>query len=116
MKEISSGEWLTDSTQIVEMIEERFSEAGQGPTGDCPRVGGNIFPAFKAFGNAKPGEEAAPKEKELVAALEELDSFLQKLEGTYIGGAEPCTSDLLIWPFLYHTKTALKHFKVSYIY
>jgi len=111
IKDIATGEWTVDSGVIVDMLEKRFLEPSYGTVEGSPQVGLPIFGAFKEFAKAETEEEAKEKEAALVAALEELDTYLQKTN-PYIGGDSPCSTDLLIMPRLYHLKIALKHFRV----
>lgn len=93
------------------MLEYRFPEPHLGTVEGSPQVGNAIFGAFKDFAKSS-SEEAADKEHALLAALQELEEYLTKNGGPYIGGATPCAADVSLMPKLHHMKIALEHFRV----
>ena len=46
-----------------------------------------------------------------MAALDEIETHLQQNGGPYIGGKEPCATDISLMPKLYHITVALDHFR-----
>ena len=110
MKDLATGEWTVGSDVIVDLLEQRFPERSYGTVEGSPQVGNAIFGAFKDFAKAEGAEDAAAKEAALLTALEELEAHLAA-GGPFIGGAEPCSTDLSLMPKLYHLETALAHFR-----
>lgn len=110
MKDLETGEWIPDSGVISDMLESRFPEPRLGTLDSSPQVGMGIFTAFKEYGNSS-DEEAAAKEAELHKQLQELEDYLSKSGGPYIGGQSPCATDASLMPKLYHMVIALKHFR-----
>lgn len=110
LKDLATGVWTPDSGVIADLLESRFPEPVLGTVEGSPQVGGAIFPAFKAFIHAEPGADADSKEGPLLAALDELEDYLEKNGGPYVGGANVCATDLSLMPKLYHMTVALKHF------
>ena len=110
MKELSTGAWIVDSGVISDFLEERFPEPHLGTVEGSPQVGNTVFGAFKEFVKSS-DEDKATKEAALLAALDEIESYLQKNGGPYIGGAQPCATDVSLMPKLYHLVVALDHFR-----
>ncbi len=110
LKDLSTGEWTPDSGVIADMLESKFPEKKLGTADSSPQIGNAVFGAFKEFAKATPEEDAA-KETALLAALDEIEAHLQQNGGPYIGGAEPCATDISLMPKLYHLSVALDHFR-----
>ena len=112
MKDLERGTWTLDSGVIADMVQK---ESDQGPdlgtVEGSPQVGMPVLGAWKAYAKAEGSEENEKTLKELMDVLTELEAYLADKE--YIGGSEPCASDLAVVPRLYHMEIALDHFKVS---
>ena len=111
LKDLSTQEWTPDSGAIADLLEERFPERKLGTAEASPQVGNSLFGAFKEFANAKDAADKATKEAALLASLDEIEEYLKKNGGPYIGGKEPCATDLSLIPKLYHLTVALEHFR-----
>lgn len=111
MKDVSSGEWTVDSGVIADMVQDRFADVGPnlGHVDDPPQVGMGVLAAFKTYAKAESEEENAQTLEELKKVLGELNAWLADKD--YIGGVEPCATDLAVMPRLYHMEIALDHFK-----
>ena len=92
------------------MLEQKFPEPKLGTVDSSPQVGNSILGAFKNFAKST-DEDKAEKEAEFVAVLEEIEEYLKGNGGPYIGGAQPCATDVALMPRLYHARTALEHFR-----
>lgn len=110
LKDLATGTWTPDSGVIADMLEERFPEPKLGTVEASPQVGGSVFGAFKEFAKAS-DEDKAAKEAALLSALDEVETYLKAHGGPYVGGAEPCATDVSLMPKLYHLVVALDHFR-----
>lgn len=110
LKDLATGTWTPDSGVIADMLEERFPEPKLGTVEASPQVGGSVFGAFKEFAKAS-DEDKAAKEAALLAALDEIETYLTTHGGPYVGGAQPCATDVSLMPKLYHLVVALDHFR-----
>ena len=110
MKDLENGEYITDSGVISDMLEKRFPEPSLGTSENTPQICAGIFGAFKAYGKAS-DEEAEEKKQELLKEIQELEDYLAKSGGPYIGGEKPCATDMSLAPKLYHVIIALGHFR-----
>lgn len=102
------GHWVPDSDVIAKYLEEKVPEpslASDVP----PEVGAKLFPAFRGvlFSSA---EEQPAKEQELREELKKIDHQLAR-KGPLFGGDHLNATDASVAPKLYHTVTALRHYK-----
>lgn len=105
-------EYVPDSGAICQLLEQTYPEPPMGLLDSSPQVGLNILPAFKDFLKAEGVAENAEKEAALRAALQALEDHLTSTtRGPFIGGKQPCATDVAVMPRLYHAREALKGLK-----
>ncbi|KAK9830373.1 hypothetical protein WJX72_011371 [[Myrmecia] bisecta] len=109
VKDLETQEWLIDSADIVDHLEQKHPEPGLGTSKDIPEAGSKVFPAFVQYLKSSGAEEGEKRE----ALLKELDLLNSHLEqhGPFLKGQDISAGDLALAPKLYHLTVALKAFK-----
>eukprot|EP01025_Chloroclados_australasicus_P053834 TRINITY_DN6368_c0_g2_i1.p1 TRINITY_DN6368_c0_g2~~TRINITY_DN6368_c0_g2_i1.p1 ORF type:complete len:289 (-),score=30.25 TRINITY_DN6368_c0_g2_i1:210-1076(-) len=101
------GKWIADSGTICEYLDENYPPS----LGPCSTpVGEKLLPTFKNFLESEPGtDEFVEKASAFVGQLDEIEDYLAK-NGPFLAGAEMGAADALLFPRMYHARTALPHF------
>lgn len=113
---VDEGHVLSESSAIVEYLEDRYQVSGQPlwPSDPCARALGRrlavegdsfIYPSVRKLVAEllmrKTGEPDAAMIDEARRSLEvELQGFARKITGPYLMGPEPSIADFAIYPFM----------------
>ncbi|CAK0781401.1 hypothetical protein CVIRNUC_005364 [Coccomyxa viridis] len=111
MKDLQNDKWIADSGDIVDYLEDKFTELPLGKQNSPPHVAQKLFPNFIAALKADGGDFQG-KEADLVDSLQEIDTYLRDHgRSPFLGGERPNAVDCMIAPRLYHIEVAMKELK-----
>lgn len=104
-------QYIPDSDVIVEYLEEKFPLPSVPADPEGLQSGSGIFGAFRARLLNTDTSQESTLEKALHEEIMKLEKRLASMPGPFLGGDGFNAADAALLPRLYHTISALSHFK-----